>query len=199
MKLGRDTGEACLTSAIPSRTTPGMGVYYEIDDDFEEARYTNPFPTADDEPDEDPQEVCRSGEDCWVGFRSPGLKLALVAGEDSDATDDMLFWVLHRRLRIHRHRAVLGHRRARFDISLNGWWLSSSISFSISESSFCLSSTIVPSPSRTCGDGCGECCFDLAESTCCPLPLKSMFGRDCGTGGDGATPRCRVAREPGRH
>jgi len=59
MKLGRDTGEACLTSAIPSRTTPGMGVHYEIDDDFEEARYTNPFPTADDELDEDPQEVCR--------------------------------------------------------------------------------------------------------------------------------------------
>jgi len=36
-----------------------MGVY-AIDDHFDEARYTNPLPTADDdEPDEDPKEVAR--------------------------------------------------------------------------------------------------------------------------------------------
>ena len=43
----------------PPRMTPGIGVY-AIDDHFDEARYMNLLPTADDdEPDEDPQEVAR--------------------------------------------------------------------------------------------------------------------------------------------
>ena len=90
MYLGRSTGDTCLTSAVPPRTTPGMGVY-AIDDHFDEAGHTNPLPTADD--DEDPQEVCRSGEGCWVRLRGAGLGVAFVAGEDSGAMDDMLFCV----------------------------------------------------------------------------------------------------------
>ena len=67
---------------------------YAIEDDFDKAGYTNPRPTVDDEePDEDPQEVCRSGEGCWVRLRDAGLEVAFVVGKDNGATDDMLFWV----------------------------------------------------------------------------------------------------------
>ena len=67
---------------------------YDTDVDFDEAGYTNPLPTVDDdESDEDTQEVCSSGEGCWVRFRGAGLELAFVAGKESGATDDMLFWV----------------------------------------------------------------------------------------------------------
>jgi len=53
--LGRGAGDTCPPSAVPSRTTPGMGVY-DIDVDFDKVGHTNPFPTADDnEPDEDPK------------------------------------------------------------------------------------------------------------------------------------------------
>ena len=176
---------------------------YTIDDDFDEAGYMNPLPTADedDEADGDPQEVCKSGESCWVRFRGAGLELILVGGEDSGATDDMLFWVYTDASEsIDIVRSLINVER--FDISLNGRSPSSFISFSTSESSLGLSSSIVPSPSRTCGNGCGECGLDLAESvlerresplervesTRGLLPLESVLGRDSGTGGVGVTP-----------
>ena len=93
-----------------------------------------------------------------IRFRSAVLELVFVASEESAVLD------IYMCLRIHRYRMVLHHRRALFDISLNGQCPSSSISFSTSEFSFCISSSIVPSPSSTCGNGCGECCLDPAES-----------------------------------
>ena len=89
--LGTGAGDTFPISAVPSRTTLGTGVY-AIEDDFEEAGYTNPLPIADDdEPDGDPQEVCRSGKGCRVRLRGAGLQLIFVAGEDGGATDDILF------------------------------------------------------------------------------------------------------------
>jgi len=78
----------------PFATTPGTTGVYAIDVDFDEAGYTNPLPTVDDgELDEEPQEVCKSGEGCWVRLRGAGLEVAFVANKDNGATDDMLFWV----------------------------------------------------------------------------------------------------------
>jgi hypothetical protein len=125
--------------------------------------------------------------------------LAFVAGEDSGATDDMLFWVYTDASEsIDIVRSFINVER--FDISLNGRSPSSSISFSTSESSLGLSSSIVPSPSRTCGNGCGECGLDFAESvlerrespllerveSTRGLLFESRLGRDSGTGGVGA-------------
>ena len=111
----------------------GMGVY-AIDDDFDETGYANLLPTADDdEPDEDPQEVCKSGKGCWASFRGPDLDFAFVAGEDSDTTDDMLFWVYKDASEsVDIVRSFITAER--FDMSLNGRWRSSSISFCTSES-----------------------------------------------------------------
>jgi hypothetical protein len=108
---------------------------------------TNPLPTPDDdEPDEDSQEVCRSGDGFWVRFIGTGLQLAFIAGEDSSATDDMLFWVYTDASEfIDIVRSFITIKR--FDISLNGRCPSSIlVSFSAHESSFCSSSSIVPSP-----------------------------------------------------
>jgi hypothetical protein len=62
--LGRGTGDTGPPLTCICETTPATGVY-AIEDDFDEAGYTNPPPTAEDEePDDDPQEVCSSGEGC---------------------------------------------------------------------------------------------------------------------------------------
>ena len=147
----------------------------------------------------DPQEVCRSGEGCGVRLRGAGLEVAFVASKDNGATDDMLFWVYTDASEsIDIVRSFINVER--FDISLNGRSPSSFISFSV-----CLSSSIVPSPSRTCSNG--ECCLDLAESVLernespplehveSPPDLltpKSVLGRDSGTGGVGVTPEAAL-------
>ena len=122
------------------------------------------------------------------------LQLPFITGEDSGATDDdklFKFWVYTDASEfIDIARSFITVER--FDISLNG--RPPSISFFISESSFCLSSLIiVPSPSSTCGNWCGECCLDLAElaldrneshplerveSIHCLLPLESTLGHE---------------------
>lgn len=92
----------------------------------------------------------------------------------------------------------------RFVDARSGCCPSSSISissFSASESE----SSVAPSASNTCGNGCGECGLDLVESvlerndsppldrvesTRCLLPFEfeSILGLDSGTGGVGVTP-----------
>ena len=69
--------------------------------------------------------------------------------------------------------------------------------------------SIALSPSSTCGNGCGECCLNLAESvldrnesspiervesTRVLLPLESIPGRDSGTGGVGTTPDAALTK-----
>ena len=45
--LGGGAGDTFPILVVPSRTTQGTGVY-ALDDDFDEAGYTNPLPTADE-------------------------------------------------------------------------------------------------------------------------------------------------------
>ena len=138
-------------------------------------------PTADvEEPDDDLQEVYSSSEGCWVRFKGTSLELASVAGENSGASDNLLFWV-YRRLPNPPTSSTL-------TFCLNGQCPSLSISsFSMSNSPC---SSIVPSASSTCGNGYGECCLNLAKSLfdCIESPLESILGHDSSTGGVGITP-----------
>ena len=77
------------------------------------------FPTADDdEPDGDPQEVCRSGDGYWVRFRGADLELIFVTSEDSGATDDMLWVYTDASESIDIVQSFINVER--FDVSLNG-------------------------------------------------------------------------------
>jgi len=75
---------------------------YATDDDPEESGYTNPLPTADDD-GPDPQEVCNSGEGCWVTFKGAGL------GDWCVRQSAAILSIDAGHLGIHRYYTVLHH------------------------------------------------------------------------------------------
>lgn len=68
--LGMGAGGPCASSTCFCETA----TVYTMDEDFEEAGYMKPLSTADDEADDDSQDVCKSGDGCWVKFRGAGLE-----------------------------------------------------------------------------------------------------------------------------
>ena len=164
-----------LLAPLQRETIPSTGVYATDDD----PRNRGTLPTADDD-GPDPREVCSSGEGCWVRFKRSQWLVSILSIDDASESIDTIWSFI-----------TVEH----FDDACKGRRPSScNSSFPTSDSKFCFSSSVVPSPSNTCGNG--ECSLDFAESV---LGRKDsallVLALDSGTGGVGVTPDAGLLAE----